>query len=406
MEGGKPLKKTSLLKKWKQLNGSHNTKWSTIILFLLSSSFALTDWMFGIFTFTEYILLIIGVCLFISGNYQIKAKQLKWFLLIIGIILVNIFVNDLNNGQFVLKVGLAGLIKVSFYLMVNVGLYNYVMNYGLEEKLLKTINIVAVIVGIIGIYITIALYSDGLLPYEFFWTYTRTDVLSYSFNAIENLVRTRSVFSEPSYLGYYLTIIIGMNLFNKRQIVIPIWMTLFLTLIVILTFSYSSIAVLVLIYLIHFISLDKIKEFKWVKTYWLYIGTFVAVLFVSKDIIYQTVIKRTIDIINGKDFSALFRIVKSWDYVNKDHLFMGNGIGHTPSIWNIYAYILSDLGLIAFILVCLFSLYLVLINYKMGILFIVLNFQKGGYLSSAFWIYLLLLLIYVKATKKTRVNFK
>ena len=269
MEGGKPLKKTSLLKKWKQLNGSHNTKWSTIILFLLSSSFALTDWMFGIFTFTEYILLIIGVCLFISGNYQIKAKQLKWFLLIIGIILVNIFVNDLNNGQFVLKVGLAGLIKVSFYLMVNVGLYNYVMNYGLEEKLLKTINIVAVIVGIIGIYITIALYSDGLLPYEFFWTYTRTDVLSYSFNAIENLVRTRSVFSEPSYLGYYLTIIIGMNLFNKRQIVIPIWMTLFLTLIVILTFSYSSIAVLVLIYLIHFISLDKIKEFKWVKTYWL-----------------------------------------------------------------------------------------------------------------------------------------
>ncbi|WP_414838654.1 hypothetical protein [Carnobacterium sp. TMP28] len=400
------MEKTSLLSKWKQLNDSHNEKWSTILLFLLSSSFALTDWMFGIFTFTEYVFLFIGGCLVISAHYQIKLNQLKWILLIIGVILVNILINELNNEPFVLKVGLAGLIKVTFYLMVNVGLYNYVMNYGLEEKLLKMMNSVAVVVGIIGIYITIALYSDGLLPYEFFWTYTRTDVLSYSFNAIENLVRTRSVFSEPSYLGYYLTIIIGMNLFNKRYIAIPTWMTLFLTLTVILTFSYSSIAVLVFIYLMHFISLDKIKEFRWVKTYWLYVGVFATVLFVSKDIIYQTIIKRTIDIINGKDFSALFRIVKSWDYVNKDHLFMGNGIGHTPSIWNIYAYILSDLGLIAFILVCLFSLYLVLTNYKMGILFIVLNFQKGGYLSSAFWIYLLLLLIYVKATKKTRVNLK
>ena len=199
MEGGIELEKTSLLIKWKQLNDSHNEKWSTVLLFLLSSSFALTDWMFGIFTFTEYVLLFIGGCLVISGHYQIKLNQIKWILLIIGVILANILINELNNEPFVLKVGLAGLIKVTFYLMVNVGLYNYVMNYGLEEKLLKMMNSVAVVVGIIGIYITIALYSDGLLPYEFFWTYTRTDVLSYSFNAIENLVRTRSVFSEPSF---------------------------------------------------------------------------------------------------------------------------------------------------------------------------------------------------------------
>ena len=92
---------------------------------------------------------------------------------------------------------------------------------------------------------------------------------------------------------------------------------------------------------------------------------------------------------------GFFWFVRSWNYVNKEHIFMGNGMGHTPEIWNIYAYVLSDLGLIAFILFCIFSVFLIIKNYKMGILFIVLNFQKGGYLSSAFWSYLLLLFIYI-----------
>ncbi|MGB3161817.1 MAG: hypothetical protein WBA84_11295 [Carnobacterium sp.] len=389
---------TSLLNKWMQFNENNNEKWSIVILLLLSISFTLTDWMLGIFTFTEFILMFIGVCLFISGNYHIRLKQIKWILLILGVIVANLLLNSLSNEQFVLKVGIAGLIKVAFYIMVNMGLYNYITEYNLEDNLLKTLNIIAVIICVIGIYITIALYSDGVLPYEFFWKYTRTDFLSYNYN---NLIRTRSIFSEPSYLGYYLNIIISLNLFNKKSVKISSWVTLLLTIMVILTFSYSSIAVLFLIYILYFFNLNKIKGFKWTKKMWVYVISLLAIVLLFKNVIYETLIKRTIDILNGNDFSAIFRIVRSWDYVNKEHIFMGNGMGHTPEIWNIYAYILSDLGLIAFVLFCILSLYLIINNYKMGILFVILNFQKGGYLSSAFWIYLLLLFIYINSNKKT-----
>lgn len=397
MEGGEELEKTSLVNKWTQLNETHHQKWSTLILFLLSISFALTDWMLNIFTFTEFFLMFIGICLFISGNYHIKFRQVKWILLILGVISANILLNYFNNEQFILKVGIAGLIKVTFYVMITMGLYNYVKSYMLEEKLLKIINIVAVIVCLIGIYITIALYTDGRLPYEFFWKFTRADASSYRFDGNEFLVRTRSLFSEPSYLGYYLNIVLGMNLFNKLNIKIPTVINLFLTIMVVLTTSYSSITALIIMYVLYFLDFRKIKEFKWTKMMWGYAGVLVAVIFLFRGIIYESLIKRTIDILNGQDFSAIYRIIRSWEYVNKEHIFMGNGMGHTPEIWNIYAYILSDLGLIAFILSCLFSIYLLLINYKMAILFIVSNFQKGGYLSSAFWVYLLLLFIYVKS---------
>lgn len=406
MEGGKELENTSLINKWVQLNESHNEKWSTLILFLLSVSFTLTDWMFGIFTFTEYFFMFIGGCLLVSGNYHIRIKQIKWIVLVLGIIAGNVLMNTLNNDQFVLKIGIAGLIKVAFYIMINIGLYNYVIKYTLEEKLLKMVNVIAVIICLIGFYITIALYSDGILPYEFFWKFTRADEMSYSFNEIENLIRTRSLFSEPSYLGYYLNIIIGLNLFNKRGIKVPTVITLFLTLMVIMTFSYSSIAVLFLIYIMYFFNLNKIKEFKWTKITWLYAGAIAAILFIFRNIIYETLVQRTIDIINGNDYSAIYRIVRSWNYVNKEHIFMGNGMGHTPEIWNIYAYVLSDLGLIAFILFCLFSVLLMIKNFKMGILFIILNFQKGGYLSSAFWIYLLLLFIYTNKSKQNTKQLK
>ena len=400
MKGGEELEKASLMKKWLQLNERNHQKWSTVILFLLSISFAVTDWMFGIFTFTEFFLMFIGICLLISGNYHIRNKQIKWIVLILGVITANILLNYFNNEQFELKVGIAGLIKVTFYVLITMGLYNYVEKYMLEEKLLKSINIIAVIVCIIGVYITFSLYSGDILPYEFFWKFTRLDASSYRFNENESLIRTRSLFSEPSYLGYYLNIILGMNFFNKLKIKIPTLINAILTLTVILTFSYSSLAVLLIIYALQFLNIKQMKTFKWTKTMSVYVGILVAIVFLFKNLIYETMIRRTIDILNGQDFSTIFRIIRSWNYVNKEHIFMGNGIGHTPNIWNIYAYILSDLGLIAFVLSCLFSIYLLLKNFKMATLFIILNFQKGGYLSSAFWIYLLLLFVYISSNRE------
>lgn len=386
---------SAILTKWLDFNQKNSQVWSNIILFLMSLSFVVTDWMIGIFTLSDYIFALIGISLILSGNYKIKRKQLLWILLILGVIAANIVMNLYNNELFILKTGLAALIKVSYYVALVVGVYNYVKDQKLEAQFLEILNIVAVAVCFVGIYITIALYSNGQLPYEFFWEFTRTDLLSYAFNENPNFIRTRSIFSEPAYLGYFLNIILAMNYFNKVHVKIKKGYTVLISLTLFLTFSYSAIGIMLMIQGFYFIDKINLKKFKWTKTITLSVLLVIVVIIFSWDLINETIINRTIDILSGEDGSAYFRIIRSWDYVNTEHIFMGNGIGHTPNIWNVYAYVLSDLGLIAFILSCMFSLYTLFVNFRMGLVFIALNFQKGGYLNPAFSIFLLLIFIYM-----------
>lgn len=361
----------------------------------MSLSFVVTDWMIDIFTLSDYIFALVGACLVISGNYKIKRKQLLWILLVLGVIAANIVMNIQLNDDFVIKTGLAAFIRITYYVAIVVGVYNYVKNQHLEAQLLKMINIIAIVVCVIGIYITIALYSEGKLPYEFFWEFTRTDLLSYAFNEDIDFIRTRSIFSEPAYLGYFLNIILAMNYFNKVNVKIKKGFTIMISVTLFLTFSYSAIGIMVMIQGLYFIDKINLKKFKLTKRTLIYLLLFIVVVIASWDLINETIINRTADILSGEDGSAYFRIIRSWDYVNTKHIFLGNGIGHTPNVWNIYAYILSDLGLVAFLLSCLFSVYTLLINFRMGLVFIALNFQKGGYLNPAFSIFLLLIFIYI-----------
>lgn len=394
------MEESTILTKWLNFNKKNNHVWSNIILYLMSLSFVVTDWMIGIFTLSDYIFALVGISLFISGNYKVKRKQLLWILLILGVIAANIIMNAYYNESFVLKTGLAALIRVTYYAALVVGVFNYVKEQKLETQFLKILNIIAVIVCFIGIYITLALYSNGQLPYEFFWTFTRTDLLSYAFNENTAFIRTRSIFSEPAYLGYFLNIILAMNYFNKVNVKIKKGFTILITLTLFLTFSYSAIGIMLMIQGLYFIDKINLKKFKWTKKTVLYLLLFIAVVIFSWDLINETIINRTVDIISGEDGSAYFRIIRSWDYVNTEHIFLGNGIGHTPNIWNVYAYILSDLGIIAFLLICLFSFYTLFVNFKMGLVFIALNFQKGGYLNPAFSIFLLLIFIYIGSRDK------
>lgn len=396
------MEESSILAKWLEFNQKNNLVWSNIILFLMSVAFVVTDWMIGIFTLSDYIFALVGVSLFISGNYKIKRKQLLWILLIVSVIAANIVMNVYNNEAFILKTGIAALIRITYYAVLVTGVYNYVKNQKLEAQFLKTLNIVAVIVCFIGIYITIALYSNGQLPYEFFWKFTRTDLLSYAFNENLNFIRTRSIFSEPAYLGYFLNIVLAMNYFNKVNVKIKKRFNILISLTLFLTFSYSAIGIMLMIQCLYFVDKINLKDFKWTKNTTVSILLVIVAIFFSWDLINETIIQRTTDILSGEDGSAYFRIIRSWDYVNTEHIFLGNGIGHTPNIWNVYAYILSDLGLIAFLLTCLFSFYTLFVNFKMGLVFIALNFQKGGYLNPAFSIFLLLIFIYIgRRDKKT-----
>lgn len=400
------MKNNSLVTNWEELNEKYQKIWSISILTLLSVSFVVTDWMIGILTLSDYIFIIIGAILSITGNYRVKKEQLPWIVLILVIIIGNIVTNAYFNESFVFKTGIAALLRFSYYITILVGSYNYVKSKRLEEQLLKILNITAVLVCLIGIYITIALYTDEKLPYEFFWTFTRTDLASYIFKNNLDIIRTRSIFSEPSYFGYFLNILLTMNMFNNKNIKINKIYTTIISVTLILTFSYSAIATMVLIFGLY--SLDKLNpmKFKWTKTKLLYIVLFSMVIFLSWEFFNETIISRTTNILTGQDTSAYNRIISSWAHINKEHIFIGNGIGHTPSIWNIYAYILSDLGIIAFILSILFSIYVLCINFRMGLIFIALNFQKGGYLNPAFSIFILLMLIYMTSDNKRSLIYK
>lgn len=396
------MENNSLITKWKDFNETYSYGWSILILFLMSISFVVTDWMIGIFTVTDYIFAIVGFSLLVSGNYRVRKKQLLWILLLLGVIVVNIVMNVNLNEQFVLKTGIAALIRITYYAGLVVGVYNYVKDQELEARFLKILNIVAVVVCMIGVYITIALYSQGKLPYEFFWNFTRTDLLSYAFNENPAFIRTRSIFSEPAYLGFFLNIVLAMNYFNKVNVKVHKGFSLVLTLTMLLTFSYSAIGIMVMIQILNILKKMNFRSLKWTKKTTIYVLLFLVVILLSWDLIDATIIQRTGDILSGEDGSAYFRIIRSWDFVNTEHIFLGNGIGHTPNVWNVYAYILSDLGLIAFILSGLFSLYLLLVNFKLGLVFIALNFQKGGYLNPAFSILLLLIFVYM-GNKKMQI---
>ncbi|WP_198022509.1 hypothetical protein [Carnobacterium pleistocenium] len=390
------MKEVSVLTKWLEFNKKNSQVWSNVILFLMSVSFVVTDWMIGIFTLSDYIFALVGISLFISGNYMIKRKQILWILLLLGVIAANIVMNVYSNEAFVLKTGMAAFIRVSYYVALVIGVYNYVKDQKLEAQFLKMINIVAVIICFVGIYITIALYSEGQLPYEFFWRFTRTDLASYVFKENIALIRTRSIFSEPAYLGYFLNIILTMNYFNKVDVKINKGFSVIISLTLLLTFSYSAIGIMLIIQFSNLVYKIRLKKFIWTKKITIYILLIVGIIIFSWNFIDETLIKRTTSILSGEDISAYNRIISSWSHINSEHIFLGNGIEHTPNVWNIYAYILSDLGLIAFILSCLFSLYLLLVNFRLGMIFVVLNFQKGGYLSPAFSILLLLIFIYMK----------
>ncbi|MBT2731101.1 hypothetical protein [Carnobacterium sp. ISL-102] len=396
------MQQLSMKKKWVDFNYAFYQVWENVFIMIMCLAFVLSDWMIGIFSFSDYLFGALFLMMVLSNNFKIRPKQYKWLIIVLTIIVFNILQNYFINDAFILKTGLAGLFKITTYAVVITSFYNFIDRHSLEEKLMKSMNITALIVCLIGFYISLALYTNGNLPYEFFWHFTRTDSISYLFEGSENLYRIRSLFSEPSYLGYYLTIILGVNLFNKQNIKTNILFLLLLILTIISTFSYSSIGIMMLILVLQFFSVETFKNMKHKKLDYFYIVlTLIALgilIFITKDIIQVTLIDRTSDILAGKDSSASARLLESWQYINTNHLISGNGIGHTPDIWNVYAYFLSDLGVAAFLGLVLFSGYLVKINYKLGILFIALNFQKGGYLAAPF--YILIVLIFIFAYKK------
>lgn len=375
------------------------------ILLLINIAFVLVDWRIGLITFADLLLIFTLMLLFVhfllKGDIYFKRSQILLYLVVAMLILLNILLNILFNSTFSFTIGIQSFVKVTFYFLTVVLLFNFIREKQLEQKLLQITSLTAVIVALIGIYITISLYFNGVFPYQFLWEFTRQDLTSYTFRGWDrSIIRTRSIFSEPAHLGFYLNVILAIIYFNKSNYKVKKLYIWIITLTLLLTFSYSAILIMIGIKVLYYFNWAYITQFVRKKSRMLLTILLVVIIgLVFGDVIEKTILIRTQEILSGADGSGTLRLVGIWSYVNWERPFIGVGIGNAPAIFNIYVYILAELGSLSFVLFILFNGWLFYLNPKMSMVFIALNFAKGAYLGAGYWIFLILLMLFTIRSK-------
>lgn len=375
-----------------------------LILILTATAFLFSDFRLGSFTFSDFILMAITGLLAVSGKIRITRQQGFWILVILSFLLLHVILHIQRPEIFSRTVVVTQSVKVLFYLTALLAIYNFIIERSLQASFLKISTILAVLSVLIGVYITIAIYSDGRLPYEFFWNFTRTHPTSFEFQGNPDIIRTRSLFSEPAHLGYYLLVILSANLFNTMKIKTGPLMLGTLIMGILFTLSYSMILALAVVLAYYFISHSLKNGFNWNKYHLIFIALVFLMGVIFWDFISVTLIDRSVRIVSGQDPSTTNRLLESWQYVDSSNILVGNGIGHTPVITNNFAYVLSDFGLIGFIPVMIFTGYLFHVNLPFAMLLVLLNMFRGGYLSAALWIVLLYFFVYSFKEKEMSID--
>lgn len=370
---------------------------NNLILLLLPLGLILSDWIIGIFSVGDFLFFSILLILLFTQNVFLEIMDYKILSLISVYLAVNFFLNLELNNDFDANNAIAATIKILYYSVFVLITYRFLSIRNLEMSLLKYLNIYSILVILIGLYISLAIYT-GNLPFKFIWKLTRTDELSYFYN---ETIRMRSVFSEPAHLGFYLNLNLSINLFFKRKINFTKYINLLLLGGIILTFSYSSIAIMIILILLYGVNLLlENGTFRFNKMAFIYMLLILLLIYISHDFLYKSLIERSFSIINGEDGSASSRIFGSWEYVQQNNFLIGNGAGNTPPITNNFAYMISDLGILPFLMSILFSGFILQRNVGLGLLFIFLNFQKGGYLSPTLSVLIICVILYSKREKK------
>ncbi|MCC5894496.1 MAG: hypothetical protein JJU16_03470 [Alkalibacterium sp.] len=382
----------------------HGSKWQGIIassiIVLLSVAFVLSDWTYNFITFSEYILFVVMAILILTLNFRISRNQLTVIgtalAILVGMTVVHYFVTE----DFVLRTALLGIMKLIFYSLSITVSINYILKKNLNYSFLIINNIAAFIVILLGVYITFELYRETRIPQEIFWRFTRRDIYSYYFESNPAIIRTRSIFSEPAHLGFYLNSLIAVNLFSDYRTKFIVISSFILSLGVLITFSYSMIAILLFIVTLRIGLLIINNNFKWSNWYLVIPIVLVALTIYNWEIVQTTLIQRTLAVFTGQDTSARMRLFDSWQYVSRDNVLQGNGIGHTPVVTNIYAYAVSDLGLVGVGLVLAGTIWIMSKSWTLGLVFILFNSAKGGYLSSGYWLMILVIILYSLASNE------
>lgn len=368
---------------------------STILTFI-GIAFLVSDWSFSLFSFGELILIPLLPVVFLLAIDSFKKND--WILLIaVGILVIlHLSFQQFFNSEFLIRPAIAASVKIAFYTIFIFSFFKYVIKFKLQRRFLIILNIIGIISIVIGTYIYIAIISEQL-PFEFLWKFTRVDEQSYFFRNTRYLVRMRSLFSEPAHFGFFLNALLGINLLQNTKIKIPLFLNGLLLISILFTFSFSSIFIMLLILFLYIIKIifTNIKSVKFnLLQSIMIIVTIGLIIYFTWDFIDIAIIQRAEEIVTGQDNSAIERVVGSWQHININTIWLGNGFGNTPIIWNNFAYFLSDGGIILFMLSIFGTIYIMHINFGLGIFFILMNFQRGGYLSPTFSLFLVVILLY------------
>lgn len=373
----------------------------SIVLILLTLALILADWSFARFiTFSDIFVITILFILFISNYVKFKRKQFISFYVVLTYLIINFIVQFSMNSGFDVVSGVVGTTKVMIYFSTVIFIYNYVTENQLQIKLMSYLNRAAVIVCIVGLYIYVTLSFDLELPYRFIWTFTRNDPQSYLLGAFTSVIRMRSIFGEPAHLGFFLLMVLGVSYFNNFEFRLSKLNELLIIASVLLSFSLSAIAILPILILLDLIK-SKSLFYLDQRKYFILVGLFILMILLFANPTFNiAIVSRVSRIFSGVDTSASVRLLGTWSYISPESFILGNGINNSPSLFNNFAYVITDLGLIGFILFLYFSLKILLYNAYFFILFVLLNFMKGGYLSAGYWVFLFFIVVISFNTKK------
>lgn len=147
---------------------------------------------------------------------------------------------------------------------------------------------------------------------------------------------------------------------------------------ILLTLSYSMIVLFAVTSIVYAISILIKGNFRW---HWWYLAPLFALLILTIlfwEYIDAAIFQRTLDIIAGRDGSAYNRLFESWIYIREERIVFGNGIAHSPPITNIFAYVITDFGLVGIIPYAIFTLYILYLNPSLFVFFVMMNAAKGG----------------------------
>lgn len=361
----------------------------TVLIVFLVWTMILSDWSVLNVSFGDFLL--VGIVLLLLSNVPIDfSKKQQWLFIIStsSIILITLLAYITGPADMNIKLLLFSNVKLMFYIGTVMMIYNYISSRGLKPKFVRVNTYMSLLVIAIGIVIIYLILTDQLDILHKIWYFTRIDDRSYHLGS-SDIIRMRSLFAEPAHLGFYLNISLYFVLKQRNKY----WLvyTVLISIGIVLTLSYSMIMIGSWLIMSTIAKHVKLSQFKWDGRYLIVVAVMLLIALIFGEFLYEAIYIRTLNILSGEDGSAIARLMGSWQQIDSGHLLFGVGAAHSTNITNMYAYALSDFGIIGLLGLLAGTGIIFTFGLREGVFFTLMNISKGGYLNPLFWLFILVI---------------